>query len=171
MRIVQIAALALAVALGGCFGPQLRQDEAKDTANAAYAHCEELRQIGQLRNHEAVVQCAAKPVVDAYTEAGYPFIDLVYTEIEARRVGAQRLDNEDVTEAQYQQDVAVLDQRIAAEDKRRRDDMAFGGDAVPAPAAQLIAGLPSFEPATTAGAMRPATPNGCVPIAGIRACQ
>jgi hypothetical protein len=171
MRIIEFAALACVVALGGCFGPELRQDEAKDTANAAYAHCEELRQIGQLRNHVAVVECAAKPILDAYNAAGYPFMDLVYTSIQARRIGAERLDNEDVTEAQYQQDSAVLDQRIAAEEKRRRDDMTLGGGAVPTPAVQLVAGLPSFEPAATAGAMRPVTPKGCAPIAGIRTCQ
>jgi hypothetical protein len=165
-----VAFAALTVALAGCMSqPRLSEAEAK--AKAAYAQCEELRQVGQIKTHVAAVNCAVPQVTDAYVAAAYPFTDLVYDEIQARRVGAARVDDGDVSETQYQHDVAVLDARIAAEEKRRRAEMALGGSGQAAPPEPLIAGLPSFAPAPTAAAMPPPAPGGCVPLGSIRTCQ
>ncbi len=92
--------------------------------------------------------------------------------IQARRIGADRVDTGTVTEAQYQQDLAELQTRLTAEEGRRREIMKFGGDPRPAPVGTLIQGLNSFAPAPTAAALPslPTTP-GCVPLGQIRTCR
>lgn len=170
MRYIPVAALGLLFALTGCFSIGGRAGEAGATAQAAWAHCDELRQMGQLKTHVAAVQCAARPVLDAYEGADYTFMDLVYVSIQARRMGAARVDNGDLTDEQYRRDVAALDARLAAEEKRRRDIQFYGGQTAPVPPEQLVAGLASFAPEARASAPPPG-PGGCVPLGAIRACK
>lgn len=169
MRSIVVGFLAL-FGLAGCYVSEPRNHEAEAKAQAAYANCEELRSLGQLKTHRAAVQCAARPVVEAYQAAAYPFMDLVFFSLEARQLGAERVDAGDVSDEQYQRDVAALDARIAAEEARRRNAMTLGGNPKPTPQAALVQGLPSFAEEARAAAPRP-TPNGCVPLAGIRSCQ
>lgn len=163
-----LAAAALVAGLSGCFVPQARIHEANAKAAADYARCDALRRAGKLASREAAVQCAASYVMAAYKEAAYPFMDLVYIDLEARRIGAARVDHQELTAAQYHHDLAALHARIAAEDRRRRAIIDYGGDPKPVPVATLIAGLKSFAPTVTA--RTPANPN-CVPLGQIRPCQ
>lgn len=158
---------ALALALAGCDVPQGRDREADATAKAAYAQCEELRESGQIKSELAAVDCAVPTVVAAYQEAAYPFDDLIYISVQARRAGARKVDDGIIGRSQYLHDVAALDARIAAESARRHKAMEFGGNPKPAPLGVLLGGLPSFARAPTAAAV---PPGGCVPLGGIRTC-
>lgn len=170
MRSISVAALGLVCALTGCFAMSGRTGEAGADAHAAWAHCDELRQTGQVKTHVAAVDCAVKPVLAAYESAAYPFMDLVYVSIQARRMGAIRVDNGDLGDEQYRGDVAALDARLAAEEKRRKDIQLYGGRAPPEPPEQLVAGLASFAPEASASAPPPG-PGGCVPLGTIRTCK
>ncbi len=164
-----IAVIVMTLALAGCFAAQGRNEEAAAKAKATYAQCEELRGIGQLRSHVAAVDCAVRPVLAAYDEAAYPFMDLIYISIQARRLGAANLDAGDVTESQYQHDVAELDARLAAEENRRRESQTFGGNAPPVGADTFIKGLPAFAPTVATGPLPP--PGSCLSLGAIRPCK
>ena len=170
MRYAAFLAVPLVALLAGCYTLQGRQGEAREQARAAYAHCEELRQAGQIKTHLAAVNCAVRPVLAAYDGENYPFMDLVYVSIQARQRGADRVDNGDLSEPQYRQDVATLDARIAEEEKRRLDIMKYGNNPAPEPPERLVAGLVSFEaPATDVPAA--ANSSGCVPLGALRSCK
>lgn len=167
-----VAAVAIVLALAGCFLQQSRKDEADAKAAAAYAQCEARLTAGQYKTHLAAVNCAAPAVVGAYQEAAYPFQDLVYISIQARRIGAAKVDSGDLTESQYQHDLAELDARLAAEDARRRGIMTYGGNPQRTPVEQLVQGLPAFVTAPTAAALPPPPPPGsCIPLGEIRPCK
>jgi len=170
-----VAAAALLLALAGCsvFVSESRKEEADAKARAAYAQCEQERLSGQYQTHVAAVNCAVPAVIAAYQEAAYPFNDITYLSVQARRVGARRVDAGDVTEAEYQHDVAELDSRLAAEDSRRQEIMKFGGDPKPTPADQLVQGLGAFAATPSAAALPapPRTGSGCVPLGEIRTCK
>jgi hypothetical protein len=153
---------------------QSRKDEADAKAQAAYAQCDQLRRIGQYKTRLAAVDCAVPNVVTAYQESAYPFTDLIYISIQARRIGAGKVDSGDVTEAQYERDLAELERRLAAEDGRRREIMKFGGNPQPTEVGTLVQGLSAFAPTPTAAEL-PATPpdaeSSCLPLGGIKRCQ
>lgn len=168
-----LVAASLAVALGGCFFAGARQGAADAKAQAAYARCDRLFQAGQLQSRLDAVNCAAPDVVAAYQESAYPYDDLVYTAIEARRIGAANVDAGNTSEGQYRHDVAALDQRIAAEEARRRAQSIFS-DAAITPGATLVEGLPAFVPAPDAAALpknTQKTSSGCTPVPGLRTCN
>ncbi len=165
------AALALALVLAGCVVPQAREDEAAAKAQAAYARCDELRRAGKYPSRVAAVDCAAPTVIAAYREAAYPFDDLIYISIEARRIGAARVDSGAVGAAQYQRDVAELDRRLAAEESRRRGIMKYGGNPQPEELGKLLQGLPSFAADAGAPPEPPPRPGGCTPLGAIKPCQ
>ncbi len=160
MRLVPFAALGFLFALTGCFTMSGRTGTATADAQAIWQHCEERRETGQIKTHVAAVECGARPVLGVYEGAAYPFMDLVYLSIQARNVGAGRTDNGDVSDEQYRRDVAALDVRLADEEKRRKDIQLYGGRATPTPPEQLDAGLPSFAPEASAGALAPMAPGG-----------
>lgn len=170
IRARALGALALLLALGACDMPQGRDVEAKDKAQAAYRHCEQLRAAGKYATHVETVDCAAPAVVAAYTAAAYPYQDLVAIGIEARRIAARKLDEGDVTPGEYRRDVAALDQRIADEEKRRHDIAFYGGNPKPVPPETLVAGLPSFTPPPPVSGI-PSPRAGCVPIESLRSCN
>jgi hypothetical protein len=166
-----IGAAALVLTLAGCaVDSQSRKDEADAKARAAYARCDQQRLGGKYKSHLAAVECAVPTVVAAYQEAAYPFEDLIYLSVQARRAGARKVDTGEATEAEYQQDVAVLENRLAAEDSRRHDIMKYGGNPKPVPTEQLVQGLNAFLVTPTAAAL-PAAPAGCVPLGEIRTCK
>ena len=166
-----LAAAALVLALAGCFVQESRKREADAEANAAYAQCETLRHSGKYKTELAAVDCAVPTVVAAYEQTAYPFNDLIYISIQARRIGAAKVDAGIVTEAQYRHDLAVLDARLAAEDKRRRGVMEYGGNPQPTPVSVLTQGLPAFAPAPTVAALPLGAKPGCVPLGDIRRCK
>jgi hypothetical protein len=163
-----LAAAALALGVAGCFYPHGRMDEARVQANSVFAACERAREAGRYPTHRAAVECAVPKVQEAYREAAYPYVDLLYIRIEARRRGAGKVDQGEVTEAQYQQDIATLEARIEAEEARRAELTGRGLTPTPAPDQTLVAGLPSFAAAPTAELP---TPGSCLPLGAIRACK
>ena len=166
------ATAVVALALFGCTISQTRKEEADATATAAYAHCDTLRRAGKYKTHLAAVDCAVPAVVEAYQESAYPFTDLVSIEIQARRIGASNIDSGKATEAEYQDDLAALDTRLAAEDQRRREIMTYGGRPQPVATETLVQGLPAFavKPVAAEPPPMPAA-GGCVPLTGIRSCK
>lgn len=168
-----LAGAVLALVLAGCFVSNGRKEEADAKADATYAQCDQLRRAGKYTTRLAAVNCAVPTVISAYQEAAYPFNDLVYISIQARRFGANKVDMGEATEAEYQHDLAELQTRIAAEDSRRREIMKYGGLPKPVAGDVLLQGLNTFSPTPTAAAL-PAPPkgadSGCVPVAGIRSC-
>lgn len=168
-----LPAAALVFALAGCFVSQSRKEEADAKAQTAYAKCDRLLAAGQYKTHLAAVDCAVPIVTAAYEEAAYPFTDLTYISIQARRIGSRKVDVGEVTETQYQHDLAELDTRLAAEDARRRQIMKYGGAPQPATADALVQGLDAFTPTPTAAALpisAPGTQAACVPLGAIRRC-
>jgi hypothetical protein len=160
--------VSFALGLAGCFYQHGRMDEARDQGEAAFAACERAREAGRYPTHRAAVECAVPKVEDAYREAAYPYIDLLYVRIEARRRGAGKVDAGEVSEAQYQQDVATLEARVRAEEARRAALTGRGLTPTPVPDNVLVAGLPSFVSVPTAALPRP---GSCVPLGDIRPCQ
>jgi hypothetical protein len=169
IRCAVVVALALVVA--GCVVPESRQDAAEAKVRAAYAQCEQQRLSGRYKTHLAAVDCAVPTVIADYQEAAYPFNDIIYLSIQARRIGARRVDAGDVTEAEYLHDVAELDSRLAAENTRRVDITKYGGDPKPTPPDQLMQGLNAFAPTPSAAALPPPSQTGCVPLGEIRTCK
>lgn len=143
-------------------------DQARDQAESVFAACERAREAGRYPTHRAAVECAVSKVQEAYREAAYPYIDLLYIRIEARRRGAGKVDSGDVTEAQYQHDIATLETRIEAEEARRTELTGRGLTPTPAPDDVLVAGLPSFASAPTAELP---SPGSCMPLGAIRPCK
>jgi hypothetical protein len=168
-----LGSAALVLALVGCFASP-RQKEADAKAQAAYARCDQMLGVGKIKTHLAAVDCAVPAVVAAYGEAGYAFTDLTYISIQARRIGAAKIDNGEVSEAEYRHDLAELETRIAAEDARRRDIMRFGGNPQPVPVDTLVQGLSVFAQTPTAAEI-PAPPPGtgpaCLALGAIRPCK
>jgi hypothetical protein len=162
------SALAMALSLAGCFYQSSRVAAAHDDANAAFAQCERLRQAGRYTTYRAAVECAVPKVVDAYQAAAYPYPDLVILRINARRLGADRVDAGQVTQAQYEHDVAELETRVLSEEARRAASTDRGNTPAPVPEETLLAGLPSFVMAPQA---ETAAPGACVPLGAIRPCK
>ena len=165
-----VAAAALLLALAGCFSTQSRWGEAGAKARAAYAQCDQRRLTGQSRTHLAAVDCAVPTVIAAYQEAAYPFRDITYLSVQARRIGSRRVDAGEVTEAEYQHDVAELDSRLATEESRRVKIMEFGGNPKPTPTDTLMLGLGAFATTPSAAALPSPPPTGCVPLGEIKTC-
>jgi len=140
-----ILALAVVPFLAACALPS-RKAAADANAKAAFADCEAERQAhrGGVTDHADAVDCAVPRVTSAYGEAAYPYPDLVYVRLAARFFGAERVDAGSVTEAEYEREVAELDDRVLAEERRRADSTRFGGAGKQSPTGALLDGLPAL---------------------------
>jgi len=164
----------LAPAIAACAAVFSRKEEADHRAQAAYAQCESLREAHRLATHLAAVDCAIPTVVGAYREAAYPFEDLLFMSIQARRIGAGRLDRGGVSEDEEKRDLATLGERIAAEEKRRFAVMGASGNLRPMTSETLVQGLVSFAPEPTPEAVAPplpGSPANCFTIGGAQRCN
>ena len=116
------------LALGACvMMSNPRKEEADAAAAEAYAKCENLRLAGVIKTHVGAIDCAIPKVQQAYQVSGYPFTDLVYISVQARRYGARKLDSGEITEAEYQDAVKEMDTRFKNEEGRRIARMNLGG--------------------------------------------
>lgn len=172
MRTLWIALSLLGLALAGCAGtlsaPATR--DAQNRAQAAFAACDAERQQGILKSQREVVECARPKVLAAYQENGYPNMDLVELDLYARGIGAERIDDGDVSAAAVDRDLAELDRRIVAEQQRRvAARRATSGGASPVPLAQLLAGLDTL---TVRSAPPPPAPGeNCFNVGSFSHCQ
>lgn len=162
---------AASFVLTGCFVQNSRMSETREQVASAYARCDQRYAAGLIKSHLAAVNCATPDVIAAYQAAGYPFEDLVYVSIEARRRGAANVDRGDVTEAQYEHDAAELDTRIAAEEARRRTTINRTGTPSLATPDMLVAGLPAFATTPAAGSIVALPPGSCIPLGDLRPCK
>lgn len=142
--------LLLAALLAGCgtllYSAPAERDAAR-RADAVYADCEAQRASGKLTSYQMVVFCAKPKVLQAYSENGYPFMDLVNLDLDARMAGAARIDHGQATKAEIDADLAELSRRIANEEQRRRlESTPFGASAPPEPLDQMLVGLDRLKP-------------------------
>jgi len=142
--------LLLAGLLAGCgtllFSSAAERDAAR-RSDTAFAECEAQRASGKLASYQLVVVCDKPKVLQIYREDGYPFMDLVNFDLDARLAGAARIDGGVAAKANVDRDLAELARRIADEEQRRREaSKPFGASAPPIPLDQLMAGLDTIKP-------------------------
>jgi hypothetical protein len=139
----------IGLVLAGCGTTTLSNAtaDADAQAAAAYADCNAQLRSGKLTSYRQTVACARQPVIFAYSQAGYPYMDLVLFDLQEREVGAERIDFGTAQPDAVQRDIAELDRRLMAERERRVAARSGIGGAVPAtPPQQLLAGLDSLAP-------------------------
>jgi hypothetical protein len=144
-------ALAAVLMLAGCGTTNLPgvTREADARAAAAYADCDAQLRAGKLASYRQAVECARQPVLIAYAQAGYPYMDLVLFDLQERDIGAERIDHGEADPAAVRRDIAELERRLEAERERRIAARSFFGGAAPAtPPSQLLAGLATLREAT-----------------------
>ena len=171
LRAVFRAGLGLALGLlAGCGTTNLHSaaiDEADRSAAAAFATCDAQRASGALRSFRQVVACARQPVLLAYSQAGFPFMDLVLFDLQERDFAAGRLDDGSAKPADVQRDLGILEQRLMAERERRVAARSGIGGAVPTtPPQQLLAGLPTLSERPV-----PVDSDGCFTVGDFKRCS
>lgn len=159
---------ALALLLAGCgttnFSGAMHAADAR--AAAAYADCDAQLRAGRLTSYRQSVACARQPVIMAYAQNGYPFMDLVLFDLQERGVGAARIDIGSAKPADVRRDVAELDRRLDAErDRRIAARNGIGGSVAATPPAQLLAGL------TTLQEQAPPQASNCFSLGGSTHCN
>jgi hypothetical protein len=135
------------LALAGCGTTNLSGATADADAKAAavFADCDGQLRSGRLTSHRQVAACAQNPVILAYSQAGYPYMDLVLFDLQERTIGAERIDFGTADPAAVQRDIAELERRLMAERQRRIAARSGIGGAVAATRPeQLLAGLDSL---------------------------
>jgi len=160
--------LLLLLLLPSCiFAPQGATGEARARADAAIASCDDQLRGGRLRSYRQAADCAGPQIITAYQAAAYPFMELVYLEVAARRVGSENVDRGAVSDEAYRRDIDELVRRLGAEAKRRAAAMKYGEPAGGGPGeATLLAGL------TTIGiGPMPAPGSNCFSVGGFQHCQ
>jgi hypothetical protein len=142
------------LALAGCGTTTLNGATADADAQAAaiFTDCNNQHRSGKLTSYRQTVACARDRVILAYSQAGYPYMDLVLFDLQERDIGADRIDHGLADPAATQRDIAELERRLLAERERRiAARSGIGGAAAPAARPeQLLAGLGSLaeQPAT-----------------------
>ena len=108
--------------------------------------------IGELKTFVESVQCSNPRVIAAYQRANYPNMDLIYLETAARLAGAEKIDKGEITEAQFQLELAELGTRVASEERRRAIDLQNARSQAAAASAsqgmatgQMLQGLSAFQ--------------------------
>jgi len=150
--------LVLGLGLGGC-APGPSNTPATEAAGEEMRHiraeCEDLRKKGEIKTLESTESCANPRIVAAYQQAGYPYMDLIRFAAAARLAGAEKVDNGEISEAEYDRQRLVLRDRVADEIRHRNAEAAAPGQqsaALPSGAgaldpdteARLVKGLPAF---------------------------
>jgi|SRR6185437_2693194 len=139
----------LGLGLAGCGTTTLGNAtaEADAKAAAAFADCNTQLRNGKLTSYRQAVACARDKVILSYSQAGYPYMDLVLFDLQERDVGAERIDLGTADPAAVQRDLAELDRRLMAERERRiAARSGIGGAVAAARPEQLLAGLDSLAP-------------------------
>lgn len=141
--------MSIGLALAGCGTTTLSNATADADAKAAavFADCNGQLRSGKLTSYRQAVACARDKVIIAYSQAGYPYMDLVLFDLQEREVGAERIDFGTADPAAVQRDIAELDRRLLAERERRiAARSGIGGAAAATRPEQLLAGLDALAP-------------------------
>ena len=139
----------LGLGLAGCGTTTMSSATADADAQAAaiVADCNAQLRNGQLASYRQAAACARDKVILAYSQAGYPYMDLVLFDLQEREVGAERIDYGTAQPDAVQRDIAELDRRLMAERERRNAARSgIGGAAATARPEQLLAGLDTLAP-------------------------
>jgi hypothetical protein len=139
----------MGLGLAGCGTTTMSNATADADARAAaiVADCNAQLRSGKLSSYRQAVACARQPVILAYSQAGYPYMDLVLFDLQEREVGAERVDYGTARPDAVQRDIAELDRRLMAERERRiAARNGIGGAAASARPEQLLAGLDTLAP-------------------------
>ena len=164
----RVAVLLVVLVLPSClFAPQGRTKEARANADAAIEACLAQLRSGKLHSYRQAADCAGPQIIIAYQETAYPFMDLVYLEVAARRVGAENIDRGAVSEEAVARDMSELERRLSAEANRRQAAMKYG-DAAPRGAgeATMLAGLSTISIGPI-----PAPGSNCFSVGSFQHCQ
>jgi hypothetical protein len=141
-----VAVIATLV-LGGCQAAQQRSVNAaiKEQVDEAAQDCRQKRLNGELKTFVASVQCSNPRIIAAYQNANYPNMDLVELVTASRLAGAEKIDRGEITEAEFQLQLAELGTRVASEEERRRaNHQAAAAQTLQAQAA-MLQGLSAFQ--------------------------
>jgi hypothetical protein len=137
----------LGLALAGCGTTTMSNatGEADTHAAAIFADCNAQLSGGKLTSYRQAVACAHDKVILAYSQAGFPYMDLVLFDLQERGIAAERIDFGTAQPDAAQRDIAELERRLVAERERRIAARSGIGGAVPAARPdQLVAGLDSL---------------------------
>jgi len=165
---VLLLVLLLLLLLPSClFAPQGGTKEARTKADAAIEDCLSQLRSGKLHSYREAADCAGPQIITVYQASAYPFMDLVYLEVAARRVGAENIDRGAVSEEAVRRDMSELVRRLTTEASRREAAMKYGDAAPRGPGeATLLAGLSTIS----IGPMP--TPGGnCFSVGSFQHCQ
>lgn len=92
---------------------------AAEEALRAAADCRARRLAGELRTYTASVRCSNPTFLSAMQQGGYPYMDLIHLLAAARLAGAEKIDRQELTEAEFQLQYTELAARVTAEEQRR----------------------------------------------------
>ena len=139
----------MGLTLAGCGTTDMSGATAEADARSAaiVADCNAQLRSGKLSSYRQAVACARQPVLIAYSQAGYPYMDLVLFDLQEREVGAERIDFGTAQPDAVQRDIAELDRRLMTERERRiAARSGIGGAAASPRPEQLLAGLDTLAP-------------------------
>jgi hypothetical protein len=162
------ALLAIGLAVAGCGTTTLSGATADADARAAaiFADCNQQFRDGKISSYRQAAECARGPVIFAYSQAGYPYMDLVLFDLQERQIGAERIDYGTSQQAAVFRDIAELERRLMAERERRIAARAGIGGAVAATRPEaLLAGLDSL------GALPTAKQTDCFSVGTFTHCN
>lgn len=91
-------------------------------AEAAIAECRQRRANKELKTLRASVECSNPKIYAAWRDAGDPHLDLLGVVLAARAAGAEKVDRGQITEPEYELQLAQLNARL--NDERRRRNLA-----------------------------------------------
>lgn len=93
--------------------------QVEEKVYAAIQHCKELHRQGGLGTYQQTAECMGPRIWAAWHDANYPYMDLIGLYVSALERGAARLDRHEITEAEFEQEMTRMQNRIAAEEQRR----------------------------------------------------
>ncbi len=112
--------IVLALMLSGCaLIQQQRYKAAQAKLEAATLECRAKRLAGELKSFVESAQCSNPQMIAAFREVDYPHMDLINLVAASRLVGAEKVDKGELTEAEFQLQLAELQTRIVSEEQRR----------------------------------------------------
>jgi hypothetical protein len=159
---VRLSLAVALIALTACAEQTINEARAK--SNFIIVACRTKLDTGELKTFTDVAKCREIPVIQAYKDAQYPYMDLIRIVMAAGDAAAERIDRREVSEAEAKLQLSELMTRVAAEERRRW----AAGTARASPrelTAELLQGLPALEPAN-----RPSTGLNCFQVASDTRC-
>jgi hypothetical protein len=153
--IVPISVL-LAASVGGCSEFDKLTAKFNDATGDSYATarlearaadqaCESERTMGIYKTHAQVADCVQTAVVPIFTKANYPYMDLVYLYLSAKRVAAKKTDRHLVGEDDADSQLTDLGNRIRQQEQQRTaDNLSSTSAQITSDDRALLNGLPAL---------------------------